>query len=119
MCQHRHIDECGNRCCVWEYPNVLIICDNEDSSIFSLLETGNCPDGWLSALARTCPQLLGEVIVHMLVYTERIGLKYIHTNHGFKIATWLRELLDAIPEGGGRYTVKYLNSHTWAGSTRR
>jgi hypothetical protein len=107
--QHRHVDGWGNRCCVWEYPDVLIACDNPNSNIFPPPETGNCPEGWLPALARTCPQLLGEVTVHMLVYTERIDLKYIHTNHNFKIATWLQKLLDAIPEDGGRYSVKYLN----------
>jgi hypothetical protein len=109
MCQHRHVDGWGNHCCVWEYPEVLIACDNQNSSIFPPPESASCPERWLPALACTCPQLLGEVLVHMLVYTERIDLKYIHTNHKFKIATWFRKLLNAIPEGGGQYAVKYLN----------
>jgi hypothetical protein len=108
-CQHRHFDDWGHRCCVWEYPDVLILCDNHDSSVFPPPETANIPEGWLPALARTCPLLLGEVIKHMLVYTERIDVKYNHTNHEFKVATWLRKFLNAIPESGGQYAVKYLN----------
>jgi hypothetical protein len=109
VCQHRHFDDWGNGCCVWEYPHVLVACDNHDSGFFPSPETASIPEGWLPALARTCPQLLGEVVKHMLVYTERFDLKYMRSNPQFKIATWLRKLLDAIPEGGGQYAVKYLN----------
>jgi hypothetical protein len=81
ICQHRYFDDWDNRCCVWDYPHVLTACENHDSSFFPHPETASMPEGWLPALARTCPQLLGEVVKHMLVYTERIDLKYTHDNH--------------------------------------
>jgi hypothetical protein len=29
LSKHCHYDAFGSRCCVWEYPNVLISCDNQ------------------------------------------------------------------------------------------
>ena len=44
----------------------------------------------------------------MLEKIAKIDLKYIHKNHEFKIATWFRKLLAAIPNGEGLDRVKYL-----------
>jgi hypothetical protein len=43
---HCHHDAFGNRCCVWEYPNLLIAYDNQEPNTFPLLETARAPIGW-------------------------------------------------------------------------
>jgi hypothetical protein len=54
--------------------------------------------------------MLGEVTVHMLEKTARIDLKYIQENFNFKIATWFKEFLAAIPWGDDDTSaVNYLN----------
>lgn len=107
LSKHVHHDAWGNRCCVWDYPDVLIACDNQKSRIFPPPETARAPQGWVPALAFTNRALLGEVTVHMLHNTRQIDLKYIKEADGFEIATWFREFLTAIP--GGLSAVKHLN----------
>jgi hypothetical protein len=53
--------------------------------------------------------MLGEVTVQMLRGTERFDLKYIKDNPDFKIATWLRKYIAAIPGDDSANAVKYLN----------
>ncbi|KAH7409797.1 hypothetical protein DE146DRAFT_751520 [Phaeosphaeria sp. MPI-PUGE-AT-0046c] len=107
LSKHCHYDGWGSRCCVWEYPDLLIACDNQDPETFPSPTTGRTPEGWMPALAFTDKAMLGEVTVHMLQHTSRFDLKYISENPDFKIATWFREFLESIP--GGNNTVQYLN----------
>lgn len=107
LSRHCHYDDRGSRCCVWEYPDLLITCDNEDSEIFPDPKIGRTPRGWMHALALTDRAMLGEVTVHMLTHTIRYDLKYIRFNHDFKIAAWFHKFLESIP--GGDNTVQYLN----------
>jgi hypothetical protein len=107
LSKHCHRDNFNSRCCVWDYPDLLIACDNQDLSTCPAPDTGRAPQGWLPALAFVSKTLQGEVTVHMLQHTKRIDLKYIKENPHFKIATWFREFLAAIP--GGVNAVKYLN----------
>jgi hypothetical protein len=109
LSEHIHHDEFGNRCCIWKYPKLLIACDNQTQNMFPRPETARAPPGWLPALAFTNKTVLGEVVVYVLQNTERIDLKYIRTNADFKIATWFRKFLAAIPGGDGVNAVKYLN----------
>jgi hypothetical protein len=109
LSKHCHYDRFFNRCCVWEYPDLLIACDNQEPNTFPLPETARAPVGWLPAMAFTNKTVLGEVVVHMLQNTERIDLKYIWENPGFKIAIRFRNFLAAIPGGDGLNAVKYLN----------
>jgi len=51
----------------------------------------------------------GETLVLMLQRTERYDPKSYLSIEGFKIATWSRKFLNAVPGGGGKYTVKYFN----------
>lgn len=105
--KHVHHDAWGNRCCVWDYPDVLIACDNQGSRIFPPPETARASQGWVPALAFTNRALLGKVTVHMLQNTGQIDLKYIKEAAGFENATWFRGFLTAIP--CGLSAVKHLN----------
>jgi hypothetical protein len=49
-------------------------------------------------MAFTNQTVLGEIVVHMLQNTERIDLKHVRTNADFKIVTWSRKFLAAIPD---------------------
>lgn len=109
LSKHCHYDDYGHRCCVWEYPDALIACDNQNPTTFPPPETARAPQGWLPALAFTSKAMLGEVTVHMLRGTERFDLKYIKDNPDFKIATWLRQFIAAIPGDDSANAVKYLN----------
>jgi hypothetical protein len=109
LSEYIHHDEFGNRCCILEYPKLLIACDNQTQNVFPRLETARAPPGWLPALAFTNKTVFGEVVVYMLQNTERIDLKYIRTNADFKIATWFRKFLASIPGGDGVNAVKYLD----------
>ncbi|KAF2123368.1 hypothetical protein P153DRAFT_371694 [Dothidotthia symphoricarpi CBS 119687] len=103
----QHYDVYWNRCCVWDYPEVLIACDNQEPAAFPPPETGRAPQGWLPALAFANKQMLGEVVVHMLERTERYDLKYEYREPRSKIATWFRRFLESIPNG--QNAIKYLN----------
>ncbi|KAJ4372274.1 hypothetical protein N0V83_004048 [Neocucurbitaria cava] len=109
LSQHRHRDGWGNPCCMWEYPDSLVACDNQDPNTFPDPKTARCPEGWLPDLAFTSKQMLGEVVVEMLRNTKRVELKYIYDHPDFKIATWFRKFLLAIPDGDGVCAVKHLN----------
>jgi hypothetical protein len=103
----QHYDEFNNPCCKWEYPDVLIACDNQNVMTFPDASTGRCPAGWLPSLAFTSHSMHDEVLVSMLRKTERFDLKYDFRNIGFKIATWFRNFLMAVP-GDASSTVKHL-----------
>jgi hypothetical protein len=109
LSRHCHHDAFDNHCCFWEYPNLLIPCDNQEPNTFPLPESARAPVGWLPAMAYTNKTVLGEIVVRMLQNTERIDLKYVRTNTDFKIATWFRKFLATIPGGGGVNAVKYPN----------
>jgi len=109
LSKHCHYDKFGSQCCVWDYPEVLIACDNQNASTFPPPETARAPCRWLPTLAFTNKAMLGEVVVLMLRRTARIDLKYIETVPNFKIATWLRKFIDAIPFRDGTRAVQYLN----------
>ncbi|KAF1838166.1 hypothetical protein BDW02DRAFT_605452 [Decorospora gaudefroyi] len=108
LSKHEHYDEYCNPCCKWDYPRVLIACDNQNAKIFPKAETGRCPKGWLPNLAFVSHKMHEEVLVLMLQRTLRFDLKYIEWNTDFKIATWFRMFLEAIPGEGGLYAVKHL-----------
>jgi hypothetical protein len=108
LSKHVHYDRFGSRCCVWEYPDVLIACDNQDSATFPPPETARAPCGWLPTLAFANKAMLGEVVEIMLRKTARIDLKYYEHVPSFKIATWLRKFIAAIPYNDKSRAVKYL-----------
>jgi hypothetical protein len=107
LSKHCHSDKFGSRCCVQDFPEVLIACDNQDPTTFPPPGMGRAPEGRLPALAFASKTLQGEVTVHMLQNTKRIDLKYIKENPHFKIATWSHGFLAANP--GAVDAVKYLN----------
>jgi hypothetical protein len=109
LSEHQHYDEFHNPCCKWEYPKMLIACDNQDTKVFPDASTGRCPKGWLPNLAFVNHRMHEEVLVLMLQRTERFDLKYIFRNTNFKIATWFTKFLKAIPGNGGENAVKHLN----------
>ena len=109
LSKHQHFDEFNNPCCKWEYPKVLIACDNQNTKVFPDASTGRCPKGWLPNLAFVSHRMHEETLVLMLQRTARFDLKYIFRNTNFKIATWFTEFLKAIPGGGGEIAVKHLN----------
>ena len=109
LSKHQHFDEFSNPCCKWDYPKVLIACDNQNTNVFPDAGTGRCPKGWLPNLAFVSHRMHEEVLVLMLRRTERFDLKYIFRNTNFKIATWFTKFLKAIPGGGGEIAVKHLN----------
>lgn len=109
LSSHRHYDEWRNPCCFWDFPKVLIACNNQDSSTFPPPETARAPRGWLPALAFTNKDMLGEVAVYMLQKTKRFDLKYMYSRKKFKIATWLRKFLEALPDDEGLDALRYLN----------
>jgi hypothetical protein len=110
LSKHQHYDEFSNPCCKWEYPRVLIACDNQDTKVFPEASTGRCPKGWLPNLAFVSHQIHEEVLVHMLWRTERFDLKYLFRNTNFKIAAWFSTFLKAIARGkSGQTAVKHLN----------
>jgi len=106
QCPH---DKFGSRCCVWEDPDVLIACDSQNSKTFPAPETGLAPDGWLPALAFTHNRaVLDEVVEIMPRKTARFDLKYDQYVPHFKIATWLRNFIAALPYDDGLRAIKYL-----------
>ncbi|KAH3944205.1 hypothetical protein HBI56_034130 [Parastagonospora nodorum] len=109
LSKHRHYDEWQNPCCFWDFPKVLVACDNQDPGTFPPPETARAPRGWLPALAFTNKDMLGEVAVYMLQKTKRFDLKYMYSQKKFKIATWLRKFLEALPNNEGLDAVRYLN----------
>ncbi|KAI4674515.1 uncharacterized protein J4E88_008251 [Alternaria novae-zelandiae] len=109
LSEHQHYDEFSNPCCKWEYPNVLIACDNQNPKVFPDASTGRCPKGWLPNLAFVSHKMHEEVLVLMLRRTKRFDLKYMFRNTNFKIATWFTKFIKAIPGGGGENAVKHLN----------
>ena len=109
LSEHQHYDEFSNPCCKWEYPNVLIACDNQNPKVFPDASTGRCPKGWLPNLAFVSHKMHEEVLVLMLQRTKRFDLKYMFRNTNFKIATWFTKFIKAIPGGGGENAVKHLN----------
>jgi hypothetical protein len=108
LSKNHHYDDWGSRCCVWEYPNAFIACDNQDPSAFPPPETARAPEGWLPALSFTSKRMLSKVTVHMLQRTARIDLKYIQENFDFEIATWFQKFLAAIHGGDGVTAVNCL-----------
>ena len=57
-----HHDNFGSACCIWNWPDELIVCDKDTSQ--DLPHT--MFPRWLPNLALTNHQMRGEVIVHML-----------------------------------------------------
>ncbi|KAH6864841.1 hypothetical protein BKA58DRAFT_431451 [Alternaria rosae] len=109
LSKHQHFDEFNNPCCKWEYPKVLIACDNQNTKVFPDASTGRCPKGWLPNLAFVSHRMHEETLVLMLQRTARFDLKYIFRNTNFKIATWFTKFLKTIPGGDGEIAVKHLN----------
>lgn len=99
-----HHDNFGSACCVWNWPEELIICDRDT--------TQDLPHTmfprWLPNLALTNHQMRGEVIVHMLQTTNKVTLKY-DRNKQIKIASWIAEFLATFPEKEGFEAIKNLN----------
>jgi hypothetical protein len=108
LSKHQHYDHWGNSCCKWQYPVVLIACDNQNANVFPEASHARCPAGWLPNLAFTNHAMHDEVLVFMLRKTQRFDFKYIFGNTGFKIATWFRNFLEAIPGDASVRTVRHL-----------
>ncbi|KAG9190353.1 beta-glucosidase [Alternaria panax] len=109
LSKHQHYDEFNNPCCKWEYPRVLIVCDNQNTKAFPKASTGRCPKGWLPSLAFVSHRMHEEVLVMMLQRTERFDMKYMFRNIDFKIATWFSKFLKAIPGDSSENAVRHLN----------
>lgn len=105
---HCHYDCFGSRCCVWDYPGVLIACDNQNPNTLPPPETARALRGRPPTLAFTSKPMSGELIEIMLRRTARFDLKYIERTPNFKIPTWLRKFIAALNSDGTK-AVKYLN----------
>ena len=99
-----HRDRFGSPCCVWLWPNSLIICDKADPAS---LPHPVFPR-WYPNFALTNHQIRGEVAVHMLKTTEQFTLKY-EPNHPAKISRWFSRFLASFPHSQGTDAVKDLN----------
>jgi hypothetical protein len=99
-----HYDRFRNPCCIWSWPDQLIICDKANES--------DLPDTmfpeWLPHLALTNHQMRGEVLVHMLKTTDCITLKY-DKDLRIKIACWFSKFLATFPANQGFNAVHNLN----------
>jgi hypothetical protein len=73
--KHLHFDNFRKPCCVWYWPEALIICDRVTEK--ELPTAKYAP--WLPALAFTNKQLLGEVTICMLQTTKWFDCKYNET----------------------------------------
>lgn len=87
-----HYDDFGSECCVWNWPDELVICDKAKKEDLPHLVFPK----WLPNLALTNHQLHGEVVVHMLKTTKQSVLKYDDTMP-VKIAPWFLEFLESFP----------------------
>ncbi|KAF2437589.1 hypothetical protein P171DRAFT_373288 [Karstenula rhodostoma CBS 690.94] len=99
-----HHDDFSNPCCVWNWPDQLIICDKEKESD---LPNTMFPK-WLPHLALTNHQMRGEVLVHMLKTTDCVTLKY-DKDLPVKIAPWFSKFLATFPANEGFEAVRNLN----------
>jgi len=46
LSRNQHYDEFKNSCCKWEYPDLLIACGGQDTTVLPKPETGRCPRDW-------------------------------------------------------------------------
>lgn len=99
-----HHDTFQNPCCIWDWPEQLVICDKEKESD---LPNTMFPK-WLPHLALTNHQMRGEVLVHMLKTTDCITLKY-DKDLPAKIAPWFSKFLSTFPANEGFEAVRNLN----------
>ncbi|KAF2635206.1 hypothetical protein P280DRAFT_412075, partial [Massarina eburnea CBS 473.64] len=93
-----HYDDWNSKCCVWEWPEQLIICDKESAD--------ELPPPWMAlwlpGMAFTSKGMLAEVAVQMFRTTRSIDFKY-HPDHRFKVVKWLSKFLDTV---GGWNVIK-------------
>lgn len=109
LSKHCHYEKLGSRCCVWEYPDVLIACDNQDTRTFPPPETGLALRGWPPELAFAANNaMLEEVVEIMLRKTECFDMKYDQNVPHLKIATWLQKFITGLPKNDGVIAIKYL-----------
>jgi hypothetical protein len=90
--KHLHYDDFSKPCCVWQWPEELIVCDR---MLCKELRTADFAP-WLPALAFVNKQLLGEITICMLQGTDWIEFKY-DENKPFKIVRWFTDFLSTFP----------------------
>ena len=100
-----HHNPWGKCCCMWIYQGSLALCDKSETTLFPQLGNSSYLASSIPALALTCRQLQGDVIVHMLEHTGRFDLDFKKSGGG----TWFYDLLVAIPRGKGLRMINNLN----------
>ena len=90
--KHLHTDQYCKSCCVWRWPEELIICDRHSGN--ELPTAKYAP--WLPPLAVTNKKLLGEVTICMLETTSWFDFNY-EEQKPFKIVVWFAEFLSILP----------------------
>jgi hypothetical protein len=92
LVKHLHRDNYNKPCCIWRWPEELIICDRKSGK--ELPTAKYAP--WLPDLAFTNKQVLGEVTICMLQTTEWYDFKY-EESKPFKIVRWFTDFLFTFP----------------------
>ena len=95
-------------CCVWHYPTSLKLCNKSERTLFPNPRHCNYWSRSLPALASTCGQLQGEVVVYMLERTQWIFLNFEAGDENYDGGSWLQNDLTAIRHGDGLLAVKNL-----------
>lgn len=104
LCQSIHHDIYDMPCCVWKWPDELILCDKRTEEELPDIER----PAFIPSLARTNQQMRGEVLVQMLKTTAMVTLKYYYRKAA-KIAIWLPDFLRSFPDNEGFNAIKGLN----------
>ena len=95
-------------CCRWKYPDSLTLCDKSEKTLFSNRQRAGHISSSLPAIAFTCGQLQGEIIVYILQHTQRVVLNFEASNKIYDGGAWFHDALAAIPYGDGLRAVKNL-----------
>jgi len=95
-------------CCVWHYPTSLKLCNESERTLFANPLHSSYWSLSLPALASTCGQLQGEVVVYMLERTQWIFLNFEAGDEIYDGGSWFHNELTAIPHGDGLRAVKNL-----------
>lgn len=102
--KRQHFDEFDNKCCVWNWPSELIMCDRSPGAYLAICKM----TAWLPALALTSKKMHDEGAKYMLETTRWIDLMY-QENKPVKIASRFAEFLSAFPDGQAAGVVKRIN----------
>lgn len=99
-----HVEKHGRKCCRWDWPKELVICDKDQEADLPDIEQ---PE-FVPALARTNKQIRGEVLIHMLKTTAKVSLVF-HLFRKAKIVPWFIRFLSTFPNNEGFNAIRNLN----------